>query len=81
MFKAWLIQKDDNQQYKAEFTELNESQLPEGDVLVRITHSGMNYKDALALTGKAPVVRKFPLIPGIDFAGRGSNRVAAKSAS
>src|SRR6478609_4302250 len=69
MFKAWLIQKDEMLQYKAELTDLNESQLPPEDVLVRITHSGMNYKDALALTGKAPVVRKFPMIPGIDFGG------------
>jgi len=69
MFKAWLIQKDEMLKYKAEFIELKESQLPPGNVLVRITHSGMNYKDALALTGKAPVVRKFPLVPGIDFGG------------
>ena len=41
----------------------------DGDVTVRVTHSTVNYKDGLALTGKAPVVRRFPMIPGIDFAG------------
>ena len=41
----------------------------EGDVTVRVTHSTINYKDGLAITGKAPVVRRWPMIPGIDFAG------------
>ena len=41
----------------------------EGDVTVRVTHSTVNYKDGLAITGKAPVVRRWPMIPGIDFAG------------
>ena len=43
--------------------------LPEGDVTVRISHSTVNYKDALAITGRSPVVRRFPMVPGIDFAG------------
>ena len=47
----------------------DEADLMEGDVTVRVTHSTLNYKDGLALTGKAPVVRRFPMIPGIDFAG------------
>jgi len=42
----------------------------EGDVTVRVTHSTVNYKDGLAITGRAPVVRRWPMIPGIDFAGR-----------
>jgi acrylyl-CoA reductase (NADPH) len=46
-----------------------ESELMEGDVLVRVTHSTLNYKDGLALTGRSPVVRRWPMIPGIDFAG------------
>ena len=41
----------------------------EGDVTVRVTHSTVNYKDGLAITGKAPVVRRWPMVPGIDFAG------------
>lgn len=51
------------------WTELAIADLMDGNVLVRITHSTINYKDGLALTGKAPIIRKFPLIPGIDFAG------------
>jgi len=50
-------------------TELDEAQLPAGDVLVQVSHSTLNYKDALAITGKAPVVRSWPMVPGIDFAG------------
>ena len=41
----------------------------EGDVTVAVSHSTVNYKDGLAITGKSPVVRRFPMIPGIDFAG------------
>jgi acrylyl-CoA reductase (NADPH) len=53
----------------ARVTDFDEAGLMEGDVTVRISHSCLNYKDGLALTGKAPVVRRFPMIPGIDFAG------------
>ena len=49
--------------------ELAEADLMAGDVLVRVSHSTINYKDGLAITGKAPVVRRWPMIPGIDFAG------------
>jgi acrylyl-CoA reductase (NADPH) len=51
-------------------SDFAESDLMEGDVTVRVTHSTVNYKDGLALTGKAPVVRRWPMIPGIDFSGR-----------
>jgi acrylyl-CoA reductase (NADPH) len=67
-FKALVIDKNDGVQSVA-LKELNESDLMEGDVTVRVTHSTVNYKDGLAITGKAPVVRRFPMIPGIDFAG------------
>ena len=53
----------------AALTEFDEAELMEGDVTVRVECSSLNYKDGLALTGKAPVVRRFPMIPGIDFAG------------
>ena len=46
-----------------------QADLMEGDVVVRVSHSTVNYKDGLALTGKAPVIRRWPMIPGIDFAG------------
>jgi acrylyl-CoA reductase (NADPH) len=68
MFKAVFVEKgaDGNQ---AKVAELDESQLTEGDVAVRVDYSTINYKDALAITGKVPVIRKFPMIPGIDMAG------------
>lgn len=68
MFKAILVKKDD-QGYRAELAELDETSLPEGDVKVRVLYSTLNYKDGLAITGKGPVVRNFPMVPGIDFAG------------
>ena len=67
-FKAVRIDKDDAG-YRAAFAEFDESELMEGDVTVRVTHSTVNYKDGLAITGKSPVVRKFPMIPGVDFSG------------
>ena len=69
MFKALLLTKTDDGALRCEVTELQDSQLPAGDVLVQISHSTLNYKDGLAITGKAPVVRSFPMVPGIDFAG------------
>jgi acrylyl-CoA reductase (NADPH) len=68
MFKAVLIERD-QRPYRASFTALAEGQLPAGDVTVRIDYSTLNYKDAQAITGRAPVVRQFPMVPGIDFAG------------
>jgi len=68
MFNGILIEKDE-ENYQATVKELDESILPEGDVTVNVSHSTLNYKDALAITGKSPVVRKFPMIPGVDLAG------------
>ncbi|MGE5319889.1 MAG: MDR family oxidoreductase [Hyphomicrobiaceae bacterium] len=68
MFKGILIEKDEAG-YRATLTGLDEGRLPEGDVTVRVSHSTLNYKDALAITGKGPVVRAFPMVPGIDLAG------------
>ena len=67
-FKALLIEKDDAG-YRATVKTLDDDNLPEGDVTVRVDYSTINYKDGLAITGKSPVVRKFPLVAGIDFAG------------
>ena len=67
-FKALVVSKTENGQAVA-WSELGEADLMQGDVLVRVSHSTINYKDGLALTAKAPIVRRFPLIPGIDFAG------------
>lgn len=68
MFRAILVNKDDKG-YRAELGQLAESDLPEGDVRVKVLYSTINYKDGLAITGKGPVVRSFPMVPGIDFAG------------
>lgn len=68
MFKAVLIEKDDAG-YRASVQTLDDAALPEGNVSVRVSHSTLNYKDALAITGQGPVVRKFPMVPGIDLAG------------
>ncbi len=67
-FKAYQISKDDDRQ-NLSFSELTEEDLMDGDVTVKVEYSTLNYKDGLALTGRAPVVRRFPLTPGIDFAG------------
>lgn len=67
-FKAVLVEKTDGGS-KAGYTELDESDLMDGDVTVRVEYSCINYKDGLAVTGLAPVVRRWPMIPGIDFAG------------
>lgn len=69
MFDGLLLTKADDGATKAAVTEIDEAQLPEGEVLVDVAYSTVNYKDALAITGKSPVVRKFPMVPGIDFAG------------
>jgi len=68
VFKAILIDKQDGTQ-SVRAAELDEAQLPQDPVCVRVEYSTINYKDGLAITGKSPVVRKFPMIPGIDFAG------------
>ncbi|WP_410014630.1 MDR family oxidoreductase [Sodalis sp. C49] len=68
MFNAILVEKDE-QGYRARHTRLDEAQLPAGDVQIDVAYSTLNYKDGLAITGKGPVVRTFPLVPGIDLAG------------
>ncbi|MDH0240652.1 MDR family oxidoreductase, partial [Aeromonas caviae] len=68
MFNGILIEKDEAG-YRASYQSLSEEILPAGDVTVAVEWSSLNYKDGLALTGASPVVRRFPLIPGIDFAG------------
>ena len=67
-FRAILISKTETGQ-SAALTTLEDSDLMAGDVTVDVSHSSVNYKDGLAVTGTAPIARRFPLIPGIDFAG------------
>jgi acrylyl-CoA reductase (NADPH) len=68
MFSAILITKDDAAQSVA-IAQIDEAQLPEGNVTVDVEYSTLNFKDGLAITGSSPVVRKFPMVPGIDLAG------------
>jgi len=67
-FQAYLIGKNDDGQ-RCQLTQLDDDDLMEGDVTVRVEYTTLNYKDGLALTGRSPIIRKFPLIPGIDFSG------------
>ena len=68
MFNALVIEKSDTGQ-QISLKQVDESQLPEGDVTIDVAYSTLNYKDGLAITGRSPVVRKFPMVPGIDLAG------------
>ncbi|WP_106400923.1 acrylyl-CoA reductase (NADPH) [Actinocorallia populi] len=68
MFSAVLLEKDGSGR-TARLAELAEERLPEGDVTVDVEYSTLNYKDGLAITGSSPVVRNFPMVPGIDLAG------------
>ena len=68
-FEAIRIDKDDAG-YRAGYVVMDDADLMPGDVDIDVTHSTINYKDGLAITGKGPIVRRFPMIPGVDFAGR-----------
>jgi acrylyl-CoA reductase (NADPH) len=80
MFNAILIEKTEDVQ-SVSLSQVNESQLPEGDVTIDVAYSTLNFKDGLAITGSSPVVRKFPMVPGIDLAGtvRTSSHAAWKA--
>ncbi|AWG28966.1 MDR family oxidoreductase [Burkholderia cenocepacia] len=68
MFQGIVIDKDETGQH-ARLHTLDDAQLPAGNVTIRVGYSTLNYKDGLAITGKSPVVRKFPMVPGIDLVG------------
>jgi acrylyl-CoA reductase (NADPH) len=68
-FDAFLLTKDDDGEQHLDWTTVDDSDLMDGDVTVDVSHSTVNYKDGLALTGASPVVRRWPMIPGIDFVG------------
>lgn len=68
-FKAILVSRDEDKKQSVDFVEMNEDDLMEGDVTVEVEATTVNYKDGLAITGMAPVIRRWPMIPGIDFAG------------
>ena len=68
MFSAIVIDKTDDKQ-TVKLQQVDEAQLPEGDVTIDVAYSTLNYKDGLAITGKSPIARKFPMVPGIDLVG------------
>ncbi|MGI9363541.1 MAG: alcohol dehydrogenase catalytic domain-containing protein, partial [Rhizobiaceae bacterium] len=68
-FKAILISRDEDKKQSVTLTEIDDADLMEGDVTVAVEATTVNYKDGLAITGKSPVVRHWPMVPGIDFAG------------
>lgn len=68
-FHAFLLTKPDDGEQSLDWTEVDESDLMDGDVTVEVSHSSLNFKDGLAMTGSSPVVRRWPMIPGIDFVG------------
>jgi acrylyl-CoA reductase (NADPH) len=68
MFKAIVVDQVEKQ-HRLELKDVRDEELPQADVTVRVSWSTLNYKDALAVTGRSPVVRKFPMVPGIDLAG------------
>jgi acrylyl-CoA reductase (NADPH) len=76
-FRALQISKDGETQ-RTEFVTLTEDDLMDGDVTINVHHASVNYKDGLAITGKAPIIRKFPLIPGVDFTGTVRNSSHSK---
>ncbi len=68
-FEAILVSRDENKKQSVDVVEMTDSDLMEGDVTIKVEHTTVNYKDGLAITGKAPVIRRWPMIPGIDLAG------------
>ena len=69
-FKAILVSRDEDKKQSVDITQLSEADLMDGDVTVAVSHSTVNYKDGLAITGKSPVIRRWPMIPGVDMAGK-----------
>ena len=69
MFNALVLNRIEDQKATGEVKEINISDLPEGDVLVKIDYSTINYKDSLAITSSSPIIKNFPMVPGIDFSG------------
>ena len=69
MFKALVLEKEEDKKVSSSLQDIEVSNLPEGDVLVKINYSTLNYKDSLAITSSSPVVKAYPMVPGIDFSG------------
>ena len=69
-FKAIVINQDEEKKQSVEIVDMNDDELMDGDVTIEVEATTVNYKDGLAITGKAPVVRKWPMVPGVDLAGK-----------
>ncbi|RBM69411.1 oxidoreductase [Vibrio tarriae] len=69
MFQALILNQQDKRTL-ASIEQINENQLPDGEVLIAVDYSSLNYKDGLAITGKGKIIRQFPMVPGIDLAGK-----------
>ncbi len=69
-FKAFLVDKDKDGNVKSDFKTMTTDDLPEGDVLIKVHYSSINYKDALATTDNNNIVKSYPMVPGIDLAGK-----------
>jgi acrylyl-CoA reductase (NADPH) len=69
MFNALVLNKKDDQKATGKVEEIETTNLPEGDVLINIDYSTINYKDSLAITSSSPIIKNFPMVPGIDFSG------------
>ena len=67
--RVLMISKNTDNSHLVEFKVINENQLMKGNVIVKVTHSTLNYKDGLAITGKRPVIRNWPMVPGVDLSG------------
>src|SRR5215469_6898144 len=76
-FKALIANQEDGK-FHAGIREIETSALPAGEVLVSVAYSSLNYKDGLAVTGKPGVIRRFPMVPGVDFAGTVEESTAAQ---
>lgn len=68
-FKAFLVDKEQDGKVNSDFTQMTTDDLPEGEVLIKVHYSGINYKDALATTDNNNIVKNYPMVPGIDLAG------------
>ena len=69
MFNALVVDKDSEGTVSAQITELDDSQLPDGDTTIAVEYSTINYKDGLAIANRSPIIRNFPMVPGIDLSG------------
>ena len=68
-FKAFMVEKDNDGTVTSDFKDLSINDLPEGEVLIKVQYSGINYKDALSTVKDSGVLKSYPMVPGIDLVG------------